>query len=99
MIAQMVLGPDRAFVTAAQTTTPLTATLAPLRLRGVPAGLWKVTPLHAPRRPRATLEGRPFLARGEATRAAAAVLEHTGLPLPILNAGEIIAFLLSREAG
>ncbi len=99
MIAQMVLGPDRAFVTAAQTATPLTATLAPLRLRELPSRSgWKVTPLHAPRRPRETLAGTPFLARGEAVRASGAVLAHAGLPLPILNAGEIIAFELSRES-
>jgi len=99
MVGLAVVAEDRAFVSAAQIATPATATPAPLRLAGLSRDRdWTVRPLHPPRRPRATLAQTGFLALGEPVTVSGRVLAHAGLPMPILHAGEIIAFLLTREA-
>ena len=94
-VAMAVIGEAHAFVSAVQTATPLTATLSPLRVRGLaPDTVYEIRPLHPPRRARATVWNTPFLARGEVVRARGQVLAHAGLPLPTQRAGEIVAFIL-----
>jgi alpha-galactosidase len=98
LIAFLVVNEAKAFVSAAQIATPQFATLAPLRLRGLdPAASFAIETLFPPRRARATLADTPFLARGEPVSAPGMVLQQSGLPLPALRAGEIAAFVLTRE--
>jgi alpha-galactosidase len=83
-VAYAVIGEGRAFVSAAQVVTARTALLAPLRIVGLDAeALWRVEPI---------LGGTasPFEALG-------AMLDHGGLPLPRLHAGQCAAFLLTRR--
>ncbi len=97
-LAQAVVGEMQTLVTAAQVETPRQVTPAPLRLPGFePRASWRVEPLEPPRHPRRTQRGGPFLAEGKGLTVTGALLAHVGLPLPILRAGEIAAFLITRE--
>ena len=98
-VAISVFGDDGGLASLAQCETPRTATLGPLRLRGLdPAATYEATLLNPPRRPRASMKVAPALARGEALRASGRVLAEVGLPSPILRAGEIALYRLRRIA-
>ena len=91
-----MISADQVLVTAAQVETPRTSALAPLRLTGLqPGRTYRVETLDPPGSPRRTQDGSPFLSRGEPIFATGALLAHVGLPLPILRAGDIAAFLLT----
>ena len=95
-LALALISEDHVLVTAAQVETPRAATLAPLRVAGLAPGRnYRVETLDPPSRPRRTQSSSLFLATGEALVAGGVLLIHVGLPLPILRAGEIAAFLLT----
>ncbi len=95
-LALMLISEDQVLITAAQVETPCAATLAPLRIVNLEAGRsYRIETLDPPGRPRRTQAASPFLAKGEPLVATGALLAHAGLPLPILRAGEIAAFLLT----
>lgn len=100
-LAWMLASEDQALVVAAQVDTPLTAVLAPLRLTGWEGrGPWRVEPLATGgRTSRRTQRGTPLLRHGGQASIDARLLVHAGLPLPILHAGQIAAWMLSAGAG
>lgn len=98
-MAFAVVGPGGAVVSLAQLDTPLAAVGPPLRLAGLDAdAVYDVTLLNPPRRPEAAMKQIPALARGETVRASGLWIAEAGLPTPILRAGEIAIFHLSRSA-
>ena len=100
-LAFMVLGGAEALASIAQVETPPHAAPTPLRLVGLEADArYAVRLLNPPSRPRASMKATPGLVRGETLTASGRLIEHIGLPLPILRAGEIAVFHLVRlEAG
>ena len=98
-VAVAVLDEAGGLASLAQLETPRTATLGPLRLRGLdPEAVYEVERLNPPRRPRAAMKLAPALALGEAVRANGRVLAEVGLPSPILRAGEVALYRLRRIA-
>jgi alpha-galactosidase len=97
-VAVAVIGGDVAVASLAQLQTPRTAGAAPLRIEGLdPNAAYDVRLLNPPRRARAAMKHVPALVRGETVRAGGRWLAHSGLPTPILRAGEIAVFHLSRS--
>jgi alpha-galactosidase len=95
-LAVWVHSDSHILVTAAQVETPRAATLAPLRIAGLePGRSYRIETLDPLRRPLRTQAASLFLAKGEPLVATGALLIHVGLPLPLLRAGEIAAFLLT----
>ena len=98
--AFVLVGDDGAVASLAQVETPRTAGAAPLRLSGLdPDAVYDVRLLNPPRRARAAMKHVPALARGETVRAGGRWIAEAGLPTPILRAGEIAVFHLSRSTG
>jgi len=97
MTATMIANPGGALVSAAQTATPQTPTLAPLRLAGLDAAArYSVRLLNPPRHPGRTMKSAPAALGGTAVPASGAALMATGLPLPVLRAEEIAVFHIAR---
>ncbi len=97
-VATALAGEGRMLVSAAQVETPRTAGLASLRLTGLEAGAtYTIAQINPPRRARALPRRYPPLTLGETLRATGDMLSHVGLSLPVLRAGEIAVFLLTRE--
>jgi alpha-galactosidase len=99
LLATAFVGPGRALVIAAQIATPLTSVLAPLRISGLRGqGRWRIEAVAPARRtPRRTMRNTPFLAQDEPVQGAAAFLAHAGIPLPLLQAGQVSVYLLREE--
>jgi alpha-galactosidase len=98
LIATALADADHMLITAAQVATPLTAGLAPLRLQGLdPEAAYACRHLDPPGRVRAARNAPP-IHRGEPVVAEGRMLAHAGLPLPVLRAGDIAAFLAERVA-
>ena len=94
-----LIGENEALVSAAQVATPATAALAPLRLAGLdPMSRYAVRRLDLSLRSGGVGRRAAPLDRGEAIHATGAMLAQVGLALPILRAGDIAVYLLSREA-
>ena len=86
---------DAALASYAQLETPAYATLANLKLNGLPPETeFEVRLLNVSPRPAAAMKHIPALAKGEPIRATGQMLRTIGLPLPVLRAGEIAVFLL-----
>jgi alpha-galactosidase len=99
-VAFAVIGEGAAVASLAQVETPRTAGAPPLRVSGLePDTLYEVRLVNPPRRPRASMKQVPALVRGEAVLATGRWLSEAGLPTPILRAGEIAVFELSRSTG
>jgi alpha-galactosidase len=97
-IAFAMIADDEALVSAAQVTTPATASLAPLRILGLdPSATYALRRVDLKLRARATASGAPPLDRGETLTAKGVMLAHAGLGLPILRAGQIAVYRLTRE--
>ncbi|MEO8812312.1 MAG: alpha-galactosidase [Caulobacteraceae bacterium] len=92
LLATAMIAGTRALILAAQVATPMSATPRPLRVSGLAPGAWTIREIDPPRRERRTAAGSGFLARGEPVATSAAALAHAGLPLPILHAGQIVAW-------
>ncbi|MBL8770608.1 MAG: alpha-galactosidase [Phenylobacterium sp.] len=98
-VAFAVVGEEGALASLAQVETPRIAGAAPFRLQGLDAqATYDVRMLNPPRRARAAMKHVPALVRGETVRATGRWIAETGLPAPILRAGEIAVFQLSRSA-
>jgi alpha-galactosidase len=99
-IAQACGGPVRWLVTAAQIETPQTVLLAPLRITGLePEARYAVRLVNPPARASASMKRRTALIRGDTLVVPGRLLERMGLSLPVLRAGEIAAYLITREDG
>lgn len=99
-VAFAVVGADEALASLAQLETPHIAAAAPLRLVGLdPAAFYDVRLVNPPARPRAAMKQVPALVRGETLRASGQWIAQAGLPMPILRAGEIAVFHLTRSGG
>ena len=86
-------------VSAAQVETSKAATLAPLRVVGLePEADYEITMLNPPERPFAVMKRRIPLVKGDTLTANGAMLAATGIPLPVMRAGEIAVFRLTRVA-
>ena len=97
-LAFAVVGEAAAVVSLAQVETPRTAGVTALRVPGLPAEvLYDVRLINPPRRPQAAMKQVPALVRGETVQASGQWLAHAGLPTPILRAGEIAVFHLTRS--
>ncbi|HEX7761172.1 MAG TPA: alpha-galactosidase [Caulobacteraceae bacterium] len=97
-LATAMAGEGRMLVSAAQVETPRTAALAPLRLKGLePDATYAIRQINPPKRARATMRRVPPLTLGKTLHATGNMISHTGLALPVLRAGEIAVFLLTRE--
>jgi alpha-galactosidase len=97
-----VVGDEGAVASLAQVETPRTAGAAPLRLAGLdPEAVYDVRLLNppGPARARAAMKHVPALVRGETLRATGRWIAEAGLPTPILRAGEIAVYHLSRSTG
>jgi alpha-galactosidase len=89
---------DDALVSAAQIATPGFALPAPLRLGGLDPGRhYRVRMINAPDRPARSMKRVPLVASGETVALSGADLRQSGLPLPMLHAGEIAVFHLEPE--
>jgi alpha-galactosidase len=94
-VAFAVIGAAGALVSLAQIETPKTATLRPLRVSGLEDEMiYHIRLINPPARPRASMKVAPALALGETLTATGALLRQSGLPLPILRAGELAVFHL-----
>jgi alpha-galactosidase len=97
LIAFMVVKGD-ALVSAAQIATPDFALAQPLRLQGlVPDRHYQVRMVNAPERPARSMKRIPAVATGETVTLSGFDLMQSGLPLPMLHAGEIAVFHLEPE--
>ena len=97
-IAFAVVGEGEAVASYAQVETPAIGGAAPLRLEGLEADtLYDVRLLNPPRRPRAAMKRAPALVRGATVQATGQWIARAGLPMPILRAGEICVFHLTRS--
>lgn len=96
-IAQALGGPDTWLVTAAQIETPPTVLPAPLRLPSMdPGAEYTVRRIAGPRDTRASMKRSTPLNEGAPLSAAGVLLSHAGLQLPVLRAGEIVAYRIDR---
>ncbi|MDP9103144.1 MAG: alpha-galactosidase, partial [Pseudomonadota bacterium] len=94
-IGRLMVSADAALASYAQLETPAYATLANLKLNGLPPETeFEVRLLNVSPRPTAAMKHILALARGEPIRATGQMLRTIGLPLPVLRAGEIAVFLL-----
>lgn len=99
-VAFAVIGDAEALVSLAQLDTPRIAGAAPLRIVGLEAEtLYEVRLVNPHRRARAAMKQIPALVRGEPVRATGQWIAQSGLPMPILRAGEIAVFHLTRSEG
>jgi alpha-galactosidase len=99
-VAFAVIGAAEALVSLAQIDTPKTATLGPLRVSGLEDEItYHIRLINPPARPRASMKVAPALALGETLTATGALLRQSGLPLPILRAGELAMFHLTAVPG
>ena len=93
-VAFMVVGDGEALVSYALLDMPATASLDPLRLRGLDLdATWRVRLLNPPR---SGMKIAPALARGEPLEASGRLLTTMGLPLPILRPATVAVFHLTR---
>ncbi|MDE2486422.1 MAG: alpha-galactosidase, partial [Alphaproteobacteria bacterium] len=94
-VAFMMAGAQGAVASVAQLETPRTAGMDPLRLKGLdPDAAYAVRLLNPPRRPLVTMKSVPALVAGETIHASGREIAATGLPMPILRAGDIAIFRL-----
>lgn len=97
-IAFAVVGVDGAVASLAQLETPRIGGAAPLRLDGLHEdALYDVRMLNPPKRAQAAMKHVPALVRGETVQVTGLWIAEAGLPAPILRAGEIAVFHLSRS--
>lgn len=97
LVAFMVVKDD-ALVSAAQIATPDFALPQALRLLGLdPGKRYRVRMINAPERPSRSMKRVPKVATGEAIAFSGFDLMQSGLPLPMLHAGEIAVFHLEPE--
>lgn len=97
-VAFAVVGDDEAVVSLAQIETPKVAGAAPLRVVGLePATVYDVRLVNPPVRPRASMKHVPTLVRGETLQATGQWIARSGLPMPILRAGEIAVLHLTSS--
>ncbi|CAN5860342.1 alpha-galactosidase [soil metagenome] len=93
------VGADRTLVSAAQVETSKAAALAPLRVLGLePDTAYEVAMINPPERPFAVMKRRIPLVKGDTLTATGAMLAQTGIALPVMRAGEIAVFRLTRAA-
>lgn len=93
------VGVGGVLVSAAQVETSRAAALAPLRVVGLePRADYEVVMINPPERPFAVMKRRIPLVKGDALVASGAMLAQTGIPLPVMRAGEIAVFRLTRIA-
>ena len=94
-VAGLVVAEDQALASYAQLETSPHATSAPLRLTGLePKQTYEVTLLNP--RPAPPNRFTPDLLKGQAVRTTGDLIQALGLPLPVLRAGEIAVFQLTR---
>ncbi|HQN51012.1 MAG TPA: GH36 C-terminal domain-containing protein, partial [Phenylobacterium sp.] len=94
-VAVLVVAEDQALASYAQLETSPHATSAPLRLTGLePKQTYEVTLLNP--RPAPPNRFTPDLLKGQAVRTTGDLIQALGLPLPVLRAGEIAVFQLTR---
>lgn len=99
-VAFAVVRGHEALVSVAQVETPKIGAAAPLRLIGLDAEtVYDVRMINPPKRARAAMKHIPALIQGETLKASGQWLAQAGLPMPILRAGEIAIFQLTRSAG
>jgi alpha-galactosidase len=99
-VAFAVVGEGEAVASLAQIDTPRSAGAAPLRLAGLEAEtLYDVRLVNSRRRARVAMKRIPALVQGETVQATGQWIAQAGLPTPILRAGEIAIFHLTRSAG
>lgn len=90
------LGAGGILVSAAQVETSRAAALAPLRVLGLePDTAYEVAMINPPDRPFAVMKRRIPLVKGDTLTATGAMLAQTGIPLPVMRAGEIAVFRLT----
>ena len=95
-----VIDGSGALVSVAQVETPKSGAAAHLRVTGLdPLTLYDVRLMNPPKRPRAAMKQIPALARGETLQASGQWIAQSGLPMPILRAGEIAVLHLTRSSG
>ncbi len=95
-----VIAGSEALVSVAQVETSKSGAAAHLRVTGLdPLTLYDARLLNPPKRPRAAMKQVPALASGETLRATGQWIAQSGLPMPILRAGEIAVLHLTRSAG
>jgi alpha-galactosidase len=70
--------------------------LAPLRILGLETGNWSVRLLNNPPGSHSRMKYAPALSRDETIIMPESVLRERGLPLPVMAAGEVAIFVLSR---
>ena len=93
------VGAGGVLVSAAQVETSKAAALAPLRVVGLEPGAdYEIVMVNPPERPFAVMKRRIPLVKGDALIASGAMLAGTGIPLPVMRAGEIAVFRLTRIA-
>ena len=93
------VGEGGVLVSAAQVETTKAAALAPLRVVGLEAdGVYEIAMINPPERPFAVMKRRIPLVKGDTLTASGAMLAGTGIPLPVMRAGEIAVFRLTRVA-
>ncbi len=91
------VGAGSVLVSAAQVETSKGAALAPLRMVGLePEADYEITMVNPPERPFAVMKRRITLVKGDTLIASGAMLAGTGIPLPVMRAGEIAVFRLTR---
>ena len=89
------LGAGSVLVSAAQVETSRAAALAPLRVVGLePQAEYEIVMVNPPERPFAVMKRRIPLVKGGALVATGDMLAQTGIPLPVMRAGEIAVFRL-----
>ena len=99
-IAFAVIDDCDALVSVAQVETPKSGAAANLKLTGLdPMALYDVRMINPPKRARAAMKRIPALAKGETLQASGQWIAQSGLPMPILRAGEIAVLHLTRSSG
>lgn len=99
MTAMMVVDDDGALVSAAQVATPATAALDPVRLAGLEReARYAARLLNPSRHAERAMKVAPHTLTGETFETSGELLMTSGLPLPVLRAGEISVFRLERLA-
>ncbi len=97
-LAFALMGDGEALVSVAQLETPRTGGATKLRLEGLEIGtLYDVRLINPPRQARAAMKQIPALVRGETVGATGQWITWAGLPMPILRAGEVAIFHLTRS--
>ena len=93
-----VIDGSEALVSVAQVETSKSGAATNLRVTGLDAlALYDVRMINPPKRPRAAMKRVPALARGETLQASGQWIAQSGLPMPILRAGECAVLHLTRS--